>query len=117
MALRDMFKTVTKNVIGWGGSKLGVPPTVTKFLSETADKLFTKKEGVGGGDFELIDTSVQPQSFGRKMGFTRPSSSRASVSYAKSVSPESIYAAWDARLGRYYTQKYKVARTEKRKVV
>ena len=111
MALRDMFKTVTKNVIGWGGAKLGVPPTVTKFLSETADKLFTKKEGVGGGDFELIDTSVQPQSFGRKMGFIRPSSSRASVDYARTVNPETLNAAWDSRLSEYYTKTYKVART------
>ena len=46
-----------------------------------------------------------------------PSRSRAAVDYARTVSPETLYAAWDARLGKYYTQKYKVARTVKGKVV
>ena len=39
--------------------------------------------------------------------------------YADVVNPESLYAAWDRRLGKYYSDKYRVARTVvgKRKVV
>ena len=116
--IKDMIKTAIQGATTWVGGQIGGPrgAAIGSKVGESLGSLF-EKSGSGSGDFQLIDTSVQPQSFGRKMGFTRPSSSRASVSYAKSVSPESIYAAWDARLGRYYTQKYKVARTVKGKVV
>ena len=45
------------------------------------------------------------------MGFSRPTSSRASVDMAKTVNGETINAAWDARLLRYYSSAYKIKRT------
>ena len=43
--------------------------------------------------------------------------SGTSKGYADTVNPETLYAAWDRRLGKYYSDKYKVARTVKGKVV
>ncbi len=45
------------------------------------------------------------------MGFVRPSSSRASVDYARTVNPETLRASWDSRLAEYYTKTYRVKRT------
>jgi len=107
--IRDVLKKATKGAITWVGTQFGIPAPITKGATDIAESLFTKQSG--GGEFKLIDTSVQPQSFGRKMGFIRPSSSRASVDYAKTVNPETLNAAWDSRLSEYYTKTYKVART------
>ena len=117
--IRDILKKATKTAITWGASKLGVPETATsvKFLTGIADDLFTKEPGVDSGPFRPIDTNVQMPRFGGRMGYSRPLGSRGTVDYARTVSPETLYAAWDARLGKYYTQKYKVARTVKGKVV
>ena len=39
------------------------------------------------------------------------------IGYADVVNPETLYALWDKRLSKYYSDKYKVARTVKGKVV
>ena len=110
--IRDILKTATKAATTWVGNAIGGPTgaAIGSKVGESLGSLF-EKSGSGGGDFQLIDTSVQQQSFGRKMGFIRPSSSRASVNYAKTVNPETLNAAWDSRLSEYYTKTYKVART------
>ena len=115
--IKDILKKATKTAITWGAGKLGVPAPVTAAVTGFTDKLFTKIEGVDSGPFRPIDTNVQMPRFGGRMGYSMPSRSRAAVDYARTVSPETLYAAWDARLGKYYTQKYKVARTVKGKVV
>ena len=115
--IKDILKKATKTAITWGAGKLGVPAPVTAAVTGFTDKLFTKIEGVDSGPFSMDTGSVQIPRFGGRMGYSRPLSSRAAVDYARTVSPETLYAAWDARLGKYYTQKYKVARTVKGKVV
>ena len=107
-----MIKNAIKGATTWVGGQIGGPQgaAIGSKVGESLGSLF-EKSGSGSGDFQLIDTSVQPQSFGRKMGFIRPSSSRASVNYAKTVNPETLNAAWDSRLSEYYTKTYKVART------
>ena len=107
-----MIKTAIQGATTWVGGQIGGPKgaAIGSKVGESLGGLF-EKSGSGSGDFQLIDTSVQPQSFGRKMGFIRPSSSRASVNYAKTVNPETLNAAWDSRLSEYYTKTYKVART------
>ena len=115
--IRNILKKATKAAITWGAGKLGVPTGVTTAVTGFTDKLFTKMEGVDSGPFSPVNTNVQMPRFGGRMGYSRPSSSRAAVDYARTVNPETLYAAWDARLGKYYTQKYKVARTVKGKVV
>ena len=115
--IKDILKKATKTAITWGAGKLGIDPKITTAVTGFTDKLFTKIEGVDSGPFKPIDTNVQMPRFGGRMGYSRPLSSRGPVDYARTVSPETLYAAWDARLGKYYTQKYKVARTVKGKVV
>ena len=93
--------------MGW--NSVGIPAPITKGATDIAESLFTKQSG--GGDFKLIDTSVQPQRFGRRMGFINPSGSRGARDYARTVNPETLNATWDSRLSEYYTKTYKVART------
>ena len=61
--------------------------------------------------FEPISTVVQPQRFGGRLGFMKPGMSKSNIGMAKVVNPESLYAAWDSRLNRYYSSAYKVKRT------
>jgi hypothetical protein len=107
--IRDVLKKATKGAITWVGTKFNIPAPITAGASDIAESLFTKQSG--GGDFQLIDTSVQPQRFGRRMGFINPSGSRGARDYADVVNPETLNATWDSRLSEYYTKTYKVART------
>ena len=107
--IRDVLKKATKGAITWVGTQFGIPAPITKGATDIAESLFTKQSG--GGDFQLIDTSVQPQRFGRRMGFINPSGSRGARDYADVVNPETLNATWDSRLSEYYTKTYKVART------
>ena len=107
--IRDVLKKATKGAITWVGTKFGIPAPITAGASDIAESLFTKQSG--GGDFQSIDTSVQPQRFGRRMGFINPGSSRGARDYADVVNPEILNATWASRLSEYYTKTYKVART------
>ena len=94
-----------------------MPAPITKGATDIAESLFTKQTG-GGGDFKLIDTAVAAPRLSKfAIGPTRPGMSGSAKGYADVVNPETLYAAWDRRLGKYYSDKYKVARTVKGKVV
>ena len=115
--IRNILKTATKTAVNWVGSKLGVPSGITEKVTDVTDSLFTKSPG-GGSDFQLIDTSLkQMPRFGGRMGYSASRMAGGAKSYAETVNPETLYAAWDRRLGKYYSDKYKVARTVKGKVV
>ncbi len=113
--IRDILGKATKGAITWLGNTLGLPTGVTKGASDIAESLFTKK--VGGSEFQIIDTSVQQPRFGGRLGFNASRMAGGAKGYAETVNPETLYAAWDRRLGKYYSDKYKVARTVKGKVV
>ena len=110
--IRDILKTATKAATTWVGNAIGGPTgaAIGSKVGESLGGLF-EKSGSGSGDFKLIDTSVQPQRFGRRMGFINPSGSRGARDYADVVNPETLNATWDSRLSEYYTKTYKVART------
>jgi len=115
--IRDILKTATKTAVNWVGGKLGIPTGITEKVTDVTDSLFTKERG-GGGDFQLIDTSVTaPRLQKFAIGTVRPGMANTGRGYADTVNPETLYAAWDRRLGKYYSDKYKVARTVKGKVV
>ena len=115
--IRGILKTATKKAVNWVGETLGIPTDFTKEITDVTDSLFTKSVG-GGSDFKLIDTSVKaPRLQKFAIGPVRPGMSATSKGYADTVNPETLYAAWDRRLGKYYSDKYKVARTVKGKVV
>ena len=114
--IRDILGKATKGAITWLGNTLGLPTGVTKGASDIAESLFTKQ--TNGGDFQIIDTSLQSMpKFGGRLGFNASRMAGGARGYAETVNPETLYAAWDKRLGKYYSDKYKVARTVKGKVV
>ena len=107
--IRDILKKATKGAVTWLGNTLGLPTGVTKGASDIAESLFTKKQG---GEFQIIDTSLQSMPrFGGRLGFNASRMAGGAKGYAETVNPETLYAMWDKRLGKYYTDKYKVART------
>ncbi len=115
--IRDILRKATKTAIGWVGGKLGVPSGITEKVTDVTDSLFTKSDS-GGGQFQMIDTSVRAPQLSRFGLQTRsPGMSGSARGYADVVNPETLYAAWDRRLSKYYTDKYKIARTVKGKVV
>ena len=107
--IKDIVQGAVKAAGGWVGSLIGGEPGRV-VGSKLAGSLMEKLPGDDSG-FEPISTAVQPQSFGRQMGFARPSRSKSNIGMAKVVNPESLYAAWDSRLNRYYSSAYKVKRT------
>jgi len=115
--IRDLLRTATKAAVTWVGTKVGAPPQLTKKVTEVTDSLFTKSDA-GGGEFKIIDTSVRaPQLTKFSMRASTPGGAGSARGYAETVNPETLYAAWDRRLSKYYSDKYKVARTVKGKVV
>ena len=114
--IRDILGKATKTAIQWIGGKFGVPSGITEKVTDVTDSLFTKSD-TGGGKFQIIDTSVQQPRFGGRLGFNASRMAGGAKGYAETVNPETLYAAWDRRLSKYYSDKYKVARTVKGKVV
>jgi len=114
--IREILGKATKGAIEWVGGKLGVPSGITEKVTDVTDSLFTKSGA--GGEFQIIDTSLrQMPRFGGRMGYSASRMAGGARDYAETVNPETLYAAWDRRLGKYYSDKYKVARTVKGKVV
>ena len=107
--IKDIVQGAVKAAGGWVGGLIGGEPGRIAG-SKLAGSLMEKLPGDDSG-FEPIDTSVRPVSFGRGMGFARPGRSKSNIGMAKVVNPESLYAAWDSRLNRYYSSAYKVKRT------
>ena len=114
--IRDVLKKATKGAITWVGTQFNIPAPITKKVTDVTDSLFTKSDA-GGSEFQIIDTSVQQPRFGGRLGFNASRMAGSARGYAETVNPETLYAAWDRRLGKYYSDKYKVARTVKGKVV
>ena len=114
--IREILGKATKGAIEWVGGKLGVPSGITEKVTDVTDSLFTKSGA--GGEFQIIDTSLkQMPRFGGRLPYSASRMAGGAKGYAEPVNPETLYAAWDRRLGKYYSDKYKVARTVKGKVV
>ena len=107
--IKDIVQGAVKAAGGWVGSLIGGEPG-RAIGSKLAGSLMEKLPGDDSG-FAPIDTSVRPVNFGRQLGFARPGMNRSKLGMAKVENPESLYAAWDARLNRYYSSAYKIKRT------
>ena len=107
--IKDIVQGAVKAAGGWVGGLIGGEPGRIAG-SKLAGSLMEKLPGDDSG-FEPISTVVQPQRFGNRLGFIRPGMNRSKLGMAKVENPESLYAAWDARLNRYYSSAYKVKRT------
>ena len=107
--IKDIVQGAVKAAGVWVGGLIGGEPGRV-VGSKLAGSLMEKLPGNDSG-FEPINTSVRPVNFGRQLGVIRPGMNRSKVGMAKVENPESLYAAWDARLNRYYSSAYKVKRT------
>ena len=107
--IKDIVQGAVKAAGGWVGSLIGGEPGRV-VGSKLAGSLMEKLPGDDSG-FEPISTAVSPVNFGRQLGVIRPGMNRSKVGMAKVENPESLYAAWDARLNRYYSSAYKIKRT------
>ena len=100
---------MVKSAGAWIGNLVAGPKGAV-IGEKIAGSLMEKLPGDDSG-FEPISTVVQPQRFGGRMGFARPGMSKSNIGMAKVVNPESLYAAWDSRLNRYYSNAYRIKRT------
>ncbi len=108
--IKDIVQGAVKSAGAWVGNLVAGPKGAV-VGERLASSLMEKLPGDDSG-FEPISTVVQPQRFGSRMGFARPGMrNRSKLGMAKVENPESLYAAWDARLNRYYSSAYKIKRT------
>ena len=107
--IKDIVQGAVKAAGGWVGGLIGGEPG-RAIGSKLAGSLMEKLPGDDSG-FEPINTAVSPVRFGNRLGFIRPGMSKSNIGMAKVVNPESLYAAWDSRLNRYYSSAYKVKGT------
>jgi len=98
---RGAVSSAAGTIGGFIGGAIGGPggAAIGTRIGSKAGSLFERKAGDDSG-FEPISTMVQPQSFGGRMGFSRPGMSKSNIN-----------AAWDARLLKYYSSAYKIKRT------
>ena len=107
--INDIVRGAVTAAGAWAGNLIGGPKGAV-VGSKLAGSLFERKVGDDSG-FEPISTMVQPASFGGRMGFSRPGMNRSNIGMAKTVNAETLNAAWDARLLKYYSSAYKIKRT------
>ena len=107
--IKDIVQGAVKSAGAWVGNLVAGPKGAV-VGERLASSLMEKLPGDDSG-FEPISTSVSPVRFGNRLQFQRPGMSKSNIGMAKVVNPESLYAAWDSRLNRYYSSAYKVKRT------
>ena len=109
---RGAVSSAAGTIGGFIGGTIGGPKgaVIGERIGSKAGSLFERKAG-DPGEFEPISTMVQPASFGGRMGFSRPGMNRSNIGMAKTVNAETLNAAWDARLLKYYSSAYKIKRT------
>lgn len=79
-------------------------PGSGKFVSKAVGSLMDKNSngmGGSGGNFQIIDTSVSPQSYGGRMGFER-SADAGEVNAIKTANAEELRDEWDYRLTKWF---------------
>ena len=117
MSLGDLFKNGIKAATTWVGGTIGGTKGAaigSKVGESLGSALFDRKSKGGGGDLDIIDTSVTMPRFGGRMSAFKPSFARSNRGYAEGVNFATLNSAWDARLEKYYTDYYTVRKTVKK---
>ena len=99
--IKDLVQGAVKGAARWVGTTLG-GPTGGEIADKITGSLFEKK--AGGGEFQIMDTSVTPPSLGSSMmGFRSPGRSGVANmrGAAKTVDADTLTAEWNYRLKRY----------------
>ena len=107
--IKDIVQGAVRSAGAWVGNLVAGPKGAV-IGERVASSLMEKLPGDDSG-FEPISTAVSPVRFGNRLGFMKPGMSKSNIGMAKVVNPESLYAAWDSRLNRYYSSAYKIKRT------
>ena len=99
--IKDLVQGAVKGAARWVGTTLG-GETGGNIADKITGSLFEKK--AGGGEFQIMDTSVTPPSLGSSMmGFRSPGGSRTAsmTGGPKTVDADTLTAEWNYRLKRY----------------
>ena len=99
--IKDLVQGAVKGAARWVGTTLG-GETGGNIADKITGSLFEKK--AGGGEFQIMDTSVTPPSLGSSMmGFRSPGNSRTAsmTGGPKTVDADTLTAEWNYRLKRY----------------
>tara|TARA_Y100001973_G_scaffold14911_1_gene21513 strand:- start:254 stop:589 length:336 start_codon:yes stop_codon:yes gene_type:complete len=99
--IKDLVRGAVKGAARWVGTTLG-GETGGNIADKITGSLFEKK--AGGGEFQIMDTSVTPPSLGSSMmGFRSPGRSGVASmrGAAKTVDADTLTAEWNYRLKRY----------------
>ena len=102
--IKDFVQGAVKGAAGWVGNLIGGTKGAAIGVS-IADSLMSKK--AGGGEFQIMDTSITPPSLGSSMmGFRSPgragrASTRGMTGGPKTVDADTLTAEWNYRLKRY----------------
>ena len=99
--IKDLVQGAVKGAARWVGTTLG-GETGGNIADKITGSLFEKK--AGGGEFQIMDTSVTPPSLGSSMmGFRSPGKSRTAsmTGGPKTVDADTLTAEWNYRLKRY----------------
>ena len=101
--LKKLFKTGVTAAAGWVGNAIG-GETGRNIAGSITDSLFSRQGQGSGGNFELANTSVAPQSYGGKVGFER-SDKAGGTSRIKTADGEELRNEWDYRLTKWFRNK------------
>ena len=99
--IKDFVQGAVKGAARWVGTTVGAE-TGGNIADKITGSLFEKK--AGGGEFQIMDTSVTPPSLGSSMmGFRSPGKSRTAsmTGGPKTVDADTLTAEWNYRLKRY----------------
>ena len=100
--LQKLFKTGVTAAAGWVGNAIG-GETGRNIAGSITNSLFSR-DGGSGGNFQLADTSVSPQSYGGRVGFER-SDSAGNVNKIKTADGKQLSEEWEYRLNKWYKNK------------
>jgi hypothetical protein len=100
--LKKLFKTGVTAAAGWVGNAIG-GETGRNIAGSITNSLFSR-DGGSGGNFQLADTSVSPQSYGGRVGFER-SDSAGNVNKIKTADGKQLSEEWEYRLNKWYKNK------------
>ena len=99
--LKKLFKTGVTAAAGWVGTKIG-GPAGGAFAKKITGSLFDR-DGAGG-NFQIQDTSVDPQNYGGRVGYDT-SDKAGRTNNIKTADGEELRNEWDYRLTKWFRNK------------
>jgi len=102
-SLKKIFKPAAAIAAGFVANKF--LPGSGKFVGKAVSSLMGGGTGGSGGDWSPVDTSVQQQNYGGRVGFERSDDASVVRKSLKTVDGEELRNEWDYRLSKWYRNK------------